>query len=173
MSQTHAEPLPGSDQINRACEECWVGERGYQKPDGSWQRWAIAFIGDTLTAQGEKRPEVFIVDLPDALEDYARAGEMPLEGSSQQLPAPPAGVQQRRLTHSRGVALQPRHWLRAAPDGSQIAFLMADAAEVIQLWTVSPTAANRGRSPDSATAFSPPLAGILTARRSLLSAITA
>lgn len=138
MSQTHAEPLPGSDQINRACEECWVGERGYQKPDGSWQRWAIAFIGDTLTAQGEKRPEVFIVDLPDALEDYARAGEMPLEGSSQQLPAPPAGVQQRRLTHSRGVALQPRHWLRAAPDGSQIAFLMADAAEVIQLWTVSP-----------------------------------
>ncbi|HAI07423.1 MAG TPA: biopolymer transporter Tol, partial [Pantoea sp.] len=80
----------------------------------------------------------FIVDLPEALEDYARAGEAPLEGSERQLPAPPAGVQQRRLTVSRGLALQPRHWLRAAPDGSQIAFLMADPQQVVQLWTVSP-----------------------------------
>jgi len=138
VSQTHVQPVPGSDQINRAYEECWVGNHGYQKPDGSWQRWAIAFIGDTLTTQGTKRPEVFIVDLPDALEDYARAGDAPLEGSREQLPAPPAGVRQRRLTVSDGVALQPRHWLRAAPDGSVIAFLMADTAQVIQLWAVSP-----------------------------------
>jgi len=138
VSETHPAPQPGSDQINRAYEECWIGNRGYQKPDGRWQRWAIAFIGDTLTAEGEKRPEVFVVDLPEALDDYARAGASPLEGSSQQLPAPPAGVRQRRLTYGRGLALQPRHWLRSAPDGSQIAFLMADEGGVIQLWTVSP-----------------------------------
>ncbi len=106
------------DEINRAYEEGWIGTRDYQKPDGSWQRWAIAFIGDTLSATGEKQLEVFIVDLPDALEDYARPGNAPLEGTESRLPAPPACVQQRRLTFTRGLAQQPRHWLRSAPDGS-------------------------------------------------------
>ena len=138
ISQTTVAPQPGSDEINRAYEEGWIGARGYQKPDGSWQRWAIAFIGDTLSASGEKQPEVFIVDLPDALEDYARSGDQPLEGTESRLPAPPAGVRQRRLTFTRGLAQQPRHWLRSAPDGSAIAFLMADEQGVVQLWTVSP-----------------------------------
>ena len=138
VSETTRDPQPGSDAIDRAYEECWVGDRGYQKADGSWQRWAIAFIGDTRSEQGEKVPEVFIVDLPETLADYAKAGSAPLEGTETRLPAPPAGVKQRRLTRSRGLALQPRHWLRAAPDGSAIAFLMADDNGIIQLWTVSP-----------------------------------
>ncbi|MFH8136181.1 DUF3748 domain-containing protein [Pantoea osteomyelitidis] len=138
VSETTRDPQPGSDAIDRAYEECWVGNRGYQKADGSWQRWAIAFIGDTRSAQGEKVPEVFIVDLPETLADYAKAGSAPLEGTETRLPAPPAGVRQQRLTRSRGLALQPRHWLRAAPDGSAIAFLMADDNGIIQLWTVSP-----------------------------------
>ncbi|MCZ4059702.1 DUF3748 domain-containing protein [Pantoea sp. LMR881] len=137
VSRTTTQPERGSDEINRAYEECWIGSQGYQKPDGSWQRWAIAFIGDTLTAQGDKQPDIFIVDLPEALEDYARAGDAPLEGSSKTLPAPPAGVNQRRVTFT-GLAQQPRHWLRASPDGSAIAFLKADDQGVIQLWTVSP-----------------------------------
>ena len=138
ISRTTATPRPGSDEINRAYEEGWIGTRGYQKPDGSWQRWAIAFIGDTLSAAGEKQPEVFVVDLPEALEDYAMPGDEPLEGTESRLPAPPAGVRQRRLTFTRGLAQQTRHWLRSAPDGSAIAFLMADEQEVVQLWTVSP-----------------------------------
>ncbi|KAF0857342.1 MULTISPECIES: DUF3748 domain-containing protein [Pantoea] len=138
VSHTRRDPQPGSDQIDRAYEECWIGERGYQKADGSWQRWAIAFIGDTRNASGEKVPEVFVVDLPEALADYARAGNAPLQGTAEQLPAPPAGVQQRRITHGKGLALQPRHWLRAAPDGSAIAFLQADEQGIVQLWTVSP-----------------------------------
>lgn len=138
VSQTTSTPVAGSDQINRAYEEGWIGTQGYCKSDGSWQRWAIAFIGDTLSASGEKVPEVFIVDLPEALSDYARAGHAPLEGSELRLPAPPAGVEQRRLTFGRGLALQPRHWLRASPDGSAIAFLQADDHGCVQLWTVSP-----------------------------------
>ncbi|MBE5254337.1 MAG: DUF3748 domain-containing protein [Enterobacterales bacterium endosymbiont of Blomia tropicalis] len=138
ISVTTVNPEPGSDEINRAYEECWIGNQGYQKPDGSWQRWAIAFTGDTLSPQGNKQPEVFIVDLPDALEAYARVGDSPLEGRSDCLPAPPAGVKQRRLTFSNGLAQQPRHWLRASPDGSAIAFLQADDQQVVQLWTVSP-----------------------------------
>ncbi|PWK94914.1 WD40 repeat protein [Pantoea allii] len=138
ISETTASPQPGSDQINRAYEECWIGNQGYQKPDDSWQRWAIAFIGDTLSTTGEKCPEVFVVDLPEALEAYAMPGVLPLEGDNDHLPAPPAGVRQRRITTTQGLALQPRHWLRSSPDGSAIAFLMADSQQVIQLWRVSP-----------------------------------
>ncbi len=138
VSQTQRDPQPGSDQIDRAYEECWIGHQGYQKANGEWQRWAIAFIGDTRAADGSKVPEVFVVDLPEALSDYAQAGSAPLEGTSTTLPAPPAGVQQRRITYTHGLALQPRHWLRASPDGSAIAFLMTDDRQIVQLWTVSP-----------------------------------
>lgn len=143
VSQTTATPQPGSDEINRACEEGWVGTRGYRRTDGRQQRWALAFIGDTLSLSGQKVAEVFIVDLPLADADFAVADAEPLEGTPHQLPAPPAGVAQRRLTftHQRpfpGLVSQPRHWLRSAPDGSEIAFLMADDNGIAQLWSVSP-----------------------------------
>ncbi|EJA2548887.1 TPA: DUF3748 domain-containing protein [Serratia marcescens] len=143
VSETVPQPQPGSDQINRAYEEGWIGREGYRKGDGSRQRWALAFIGDTLSAAGEKLPEVFIVDLPENDADYARAGALPLQGTESELPAPPQGVRQRRVTFTGdrrfpGVAGAPRHWLRSSPDGSQIAFLMKDDGGVVQLWTVSP-----------------------------------
>jgi Tol biopolymer transport system component len=143
VSRTAAEPQPGSDEINRAYEEGWVGEHGYRKPDGSLQRWALAFIGDTLSTSGEKVPELFIVDLPDEAQAYQLAGSEPLCGTESTLPAPPKGVMQRRLTftHERrypGLVNQPRHWVRSSPDGSQLAFLMRDDSGVVQLWTLSP-----------------------------------
>jgi hypothetical protein len=143
VSTTTPTPQPGSDQINRAYEEGWVGLQGYSKPDGSRQRWALAFIGDTLSLQGEKLPEVFVVDLPENDADYAKAGEAPLQGTATTLPAPPLGVRQRRLTYTGqrkypGVATTPRHWLRSSPDGSAIAFLMPDDRGIVQLWTISP-----------------------------------
>lgn len=143
VSETTPQPQPGSNQINRAYEEDWVGSNGYLKADGQRQRWALAFIGDTLSAACEKLPEVFIVDLPSNDADYAKAAERPIQGTEYSLPAPPLGVCQRRLTftggrHFPGVATAPRHWLRSSPDGSQIAFLMKDDDGVVQLWTVSP-----------------------------------
>ncbi len=139
VSQTTAQPLPGSDEINRAYEEGWIGKEGYLKPDGQRQRWALAFIGDTRSASGEKHPEIFVVDLPEHDSGYRQAGEKPLEGTADRLPAPPAGVRQRRITFTaKGIAQQPRHWLRASPDGSAIAFLMQDDDGIVQVWTVSP-----------------------------------
>ena len=139
VSDTTATPAPGSDDINRAYEEGWIGGEGYLKPDGRRQRWALAFIGDTLSVNGEKHPEIFVVDLPHNDEDYLRAGEKPLQGTPGTLPAPPAGVKQRRITFTeKGIATQPRHWLRTSPDGTQIAFLMRDKQDVVQVWTVSP-----------------------------------
>ncbi|MCX8958420.1 DUF3748 domain-containing protein [Erwinia psidii] len=144
VSHTTRSPRPGSDEINRAFEEGWVGTEGYMKKDGHRQRWALAFIGDTIGIRGEKVSEVFIVDLPEKLTDYALQDDKPIEGTVDTLPAPPAGIKQRRLTftHQRtypGLVTTPRHWLRSSPDGRSIAFLMKDDAGVVQLWTIAPT----------------------------------
>ena len=144
VSRTQVSPKPGSDEICRAYEEGWIGTQGYLCADGSRQRWALAFIGDTIAASGEKVAEIFVVDLPEDNAGFAIAGAQPLQGTASQLPAPPAGVCQRRITftHERrypGLAATPRHWLRSSPDGAHIAFLMKDEQGIVQLWTVAPT----------------------------------
>ncbi|WP_395145883.1 DUF3748 domain-containing protein, partial [Armatimonas sp.] len=77
----------------------------------------LAFLGETLRADGTPHTEIYLA-----------------EGLENQKPT------QRRLTHTKnGVALAPRHWVRSSPDGSQLAFLMADDTGIIQLWIVSPS----------------------------------
>jgi hypothetical protein len=138
-TRTIARPRPGSDEINRACEEGWVGTNGYIRRNGSRQRHALAFQGQVLSPEGATISEVFIADLPD---HPTQAGDGPLCGTETRAPYPPKGTVQRRLTLTtdrRFPGLQgPRHWLRSSPDGSQIAFLMKDDVGVVQLWTVSP-----------------------------------
>lgn len=141
ISQTTANPKPGSDQINKAYEECWIGNQGYWTYYGKHQRWAIAFIGDTCSINGETVPEIFIVDLPEQLADFQCEGQYPIAGTDVSLPAPPLGVQQRRLTNTSqrrypGVVNLPRHWLRSSPDGKYIAFLMCDDQGIVQVWLV-------------------------------------
>ncbi len=141
VTRTVNVPKPGSDEISRACEEGWIGTNGYRRPDGSRQLRALAFQGTVAARDGTSHAEVFVVDLPD---DLTAAGDAPLQGTATRRPAPPRGTAQRRLTFTedrphRGVASAPRHWLRASPDGSAIAFLMKDDVGVVQVWTVSPT----------------------------------
>jgi hypothetical protein len=139
VTRTVNRPRPGSDDINRAFEDAWVGRDGYLRSDGSRQRRAIAFQGQVVTADGRSISEVFVADLPD---DLTRAGGDPLEGTATTRPAPPQGALQRRLTFTaerKYPGIQgPRHWLRSSPDGARIAFLMKDDAGIVQLWTVSP-----------------------------------
>jgi len=140
VTRTVAQPRPGSDEIARAFEEGWVGREGYVRADGTRQRRALAFQGLVTAPDGRTHAEVFIADLPD---DPTQAEAEPLEGTPTTRPAPPRGVRQRRLTFTAGrarpgVAAVPRHWLRASPDGAQIAFLMPDDAGIVQFWTVSP-----------------------------------
>ena len=111
-----AEIVRGSDEIYQASDDSWVGEKGYQKEDGTWQR-ARAFIGRTVTSTGATRKEVYIVDIP---EDITVAGpDGPLEGTATSFPMPPLGTVQRRLTWSDsdcgGI-------VRCSLDGSRIAF---------------------------------------------------
>ncbi len=155
VTRTTAKPRPGSDDIQRACEESWVGANGYVRADGARQRRALAFQGSVVTAGGQTIPEVFIADLPDHLP----TGD---PGTTTRRPAPPAGVVQRRLTFTAGQkfpGLQgPRHWLRSAPDGSRITFLMKDEAGIVQLWTVPP----HGGPPRPLTRNARPVASAFT-----------
>ncbi|MDA8481050.1 DUF3748 domain-containing protein [Citrobacter sp. Awk 4] len=130
VSQTTPTPIPGSDEINRAYEEGWVGDH------------TLAFIGDTLSVKGDKVPELFLVDLPREESGWKQAGEAPLAGTESSMPAPPAGVKQRRLTftHERtypGLVNVPRHWVRSNPQATEIAFLMRDERGVVQLWLIA------------------------------------
>ena len=148
VTQTVNHPRPGSDEIARAFEEGWIGNRGYLRADGSRQVRAVAFQGQVVTENGEAISEVFIVDLP---EDPTIPGDEPLEGTEKRRPAPPKGTQQRRLTYTskrKHPGIQgPRHWLRFSPEGNQIAFLMKDEEGIVQLWSISPN----GREPRQIT----------------------
>lgn len=144
VTRLHDRPTPGSDQIRWACEEAWVGTDGYCHADGTRQRHALAFQGDVITASGQVISEVFLVDLPEGLDELRHPGDGRLAGTATTRPVPPQGVSQRRLTDTTGRRFPgiagPRHWLRSSPDGSQIAFLARDEAGVVQIFTVSPTA---------------------------------
>ncbi len=131
-------PRPGTDDIDKAFDECWIGENGYIRSDGSRQKRAIAFQGNVRTEAGEVLTEVFVTDIPEDI-TTPRAG-MPLEGSSSLRPAVPQGLVQRRLTFTADRTFPgvqgPRCWLRSSPDGSEIYFLMKDDEGIVQVHSV-------------------------------------
>ncbi|MES1219046.1 MAG: DUF3748 domain-containing protein [Bacteroidota bacterium] len=129
-------PKWGSDEIDKAFDEGWIGSNGYIKKDGSRQKRAIAFQGNVKDEQGKTKTEVFVVDIPD---DISKAiTGCPLEGTATSRPCVPAGVMQRRITFTDKGIQGPRFWLRVTSDGKWIGFLAADEKEVIQIFLVSP-----------------------------------
>jgi hypothetical protein len=129
-------PKPGTDEIDRAFDECWIGKNGYQKQDGSKQERAIAFQGNVITSAGKVKTECFVVDLPA---DVSKARtNAPLEGTASTRPNVPAGVVQRRITHTENGMEGPRSWVRSTNDGKMIAFLMKDKGGIVQIFGVSP-----------------------------------
>lgn len=130
-------PAPGSDEIEKAFDECWIGRNGYVKKDGTRQRRAIAFQGHVRDANDSLVTEVFVADIPD---DITIASDAPLQGTFTTRPAVPAGLVQRRLTFTADRKLPglqgPRFWLRSSPDGAIIYFLMKDDEGTVQLHSV-------------------------------------
>lgn len=137
------DPPAGSDRISRGFEDAWIGRTGYRRPDGTRQRYAIAFQGIVTDPRGDRIAEAFVVDLPDDPRAFEQAGADPLEGTAATRPAPPAGVVQRRLSRTTDrphPGIQgPRHWLRSSPDGGHVACLMRDDRGVVQLVTLPTT----------------------------------
>jgi len=136
-------PRPGSDEIDRAYNQSWVGDNGYIKPDGTRRKRAVAFQGIVVDEMGGPVAEVFIVDLPDRIDQPGPHG--PLEGTETTGPAPPGGCVQRRLTRTvnrKYPGIQgPEHWMRSSADGKWIAYLAKDDSGVAQIHLVSPNGA--------------------------------
>lgn len=130
-------PRSGSDEIDKAFDETWIGTNGYQKKDGGWQQRAIAFQGNVRDEQGHTKTEVFVVDIPNDITQPSPTA--PLEGSARTMPSPPAGTAQRRITFTRDGVQGPRHWLRSTSDGRLVAFLAKDDKGIVQIYGVSPT----------------------------------
>ena len=129
-------PKPGSDEIEKAFDEGWIGRKGYQKPDGSWQHRAIAFQGNVRDEKNETIAEVFVTDIPD---DITKASPgSPLEGTARTRPNLPQGVLQRRITYTQQGIQGPRHWLRTTSDGTLILFMAKDPKGIVQVFGVSP-----------------------------------
>ncbi len=139
LAEVTAKPLPGSDQISKAYEECWVGSNGYEKPNGTIQKRALAFLGDVISESGERITELFISDIP---QDLSLVKSKISAGTRTSLPSIPEGVQTRRLTFTSseinpGVQ-GPRQWLRSSPDGEEIYFYKKDDQGIVQIFSVSP-----------------------------------
>ena len=131
VTHTVDEPQPGSDQIDRAYEDAWLGNDGLQ----------LAFLGDVMGQSRARFTELFHLQLPTELTEPGPLG--PLAGTETTRPRPPRGVVQRRLTHTEDRSVPgivgPRHWPRSLPDGSLIFCLMSDSEKQPQLWSVSPS----------------------------------
>jgi hypothetical protein len=131
-----SKPKIGSDEISKAASDSWVGNYGYLKPNGKRQL-ARAFIGTIKNENGENIDEVFIVDIPENIEIDGEYGF--LEGSETQLPTPPKGTSQRRLTftsktsHAGCIGI-----VRSTLDGNLLAFLAKDTKNMNQIFTISP-----------------------------------
>ena len=122
VSQVQNTATPGSDDIEKAFDECWLGN----------QR-KLAFQGHIRTQNNNLQTEIFVVDLPD---DLTQVGESPLEGTAITRCGVPLGVTQRRITHTPQGISTFRHWLRSNAAGTLVYFLMEDAAGVTQLHQV-------------------------------------
>ena len=131
-------PQPGSDEIDKAFDECWIGKNGYINKDGARQKRAIAFQGNVRDKNGVVVTEVFVADIPDYI--TLSQPDKPLEGTAVSRPNVPVQNHQRRITHNTGrkfPGLQgPRFWLRTSPDGDTIYFLMKDDAGIVQIFSI-------------------------------------
>jgi Tol biopolymer transport system component len=129
-------PIVGSDEIDKAFDECWIGKNGYQDPEGKWQERAIAFQGNVRDENGLPKTELFVVDLPSGLNEVELSGN--ITGTANCRPDVPADIKQRRITYTKEGVQGPRHWLRSSPDGTMIAFLAKDQFGFINAFIVSP-----------------------------------
>jgi len=118
VSEVVSQAAFGSDEIEKAFDECWLGVKN-----------TIAFQGNTRNAEGALITEIFLVDIDVAavLRDADAVGQVG------ERPKVPVGIQQRRLSRTSKGLSNLRHWLRASADGRYVYALAKDNHERNQL----------------------------------------
>lgn len=119
VTEVVANPKPGSDQISKAFDECWLPIMGHT---GELKQQAIVFQGNTINKEGKQVTEIYQVDIHQdkILNDTDAVGK---EGERPQVPK---GITQKRLTHTERGLSDLRHWLRTSSDGQFIYALAKD-----------------------------------------------
>ncbi|MDI1322052.1 MAG: DUF3748 domain-containing protein [Algoriphagus sp.] len=156
-------PKPGSDEIQKACEETWVGNAGYVNSDGEIIYRALTYLGDVISQEGQVVTEVFVTDIP---EDWDRnLGEQNLAGTDVSLPEMPKSFTQRRITYTADRKFPgvqgPRHWLSSSKNGDRIFFYAKSDEGIVQVFAVSPAGGDPVQitrndfSPDTGFSLSP------------------
>ncbi len=120
VSKVVANPKPGSDEISKAFDECWVPIPDSEQKEGPYGR--IAFQGNTVDSTGQLITEIFVVDI-DKNKILTDTNAVGIIGER---PRPPKGIEQRRLSRSQRGLSDLRHWLRASHDGRYIYALSKD-----------------------------------------------
>jgi hypothetical protein len=131
-------PEPGSDQVSKAFDECWIGKNGYTRASGEHIPYAIAFQGNTISKEGKQVTEVFAVDInPEMI-----LSDLEAVGKPGERPRVPHGIQQRRITYSEQGISDTRHWLRSSVDGKFIYALIKDQKGRNQLGQIEMASGN-------------------------------
>lgn len=156
-------PTPGSDEIQKAYEEVWIGNQGYLNSFGKRITRALAYLGDVLDQDGNLVTELFVSDIPQDM-DQLKSSVDQRETSTSVLLVPQS-ITQRRITftsHKKfpGV-LGPRQWVRSSPQGDKLFFYGKSEDGIVQVFSVSPNGgdpvqvSNLLDSPDSMFSLSP------------------
>ena len=129
-------PAPGSDEVSNAASDSWVGTGSYLNKEGKRQV-ARAFVGKVRSKGNQPVDELFVVDIPDSINQPGEFG--PLEGTPTTFPMPPKGTVQHRLTYTAESAHPGCGGVvRSSSDGKWIAYLAADSKGVQQIFLISP-----------------------------------
>jgi len=128
------EPKAGSDEISKAYGDTWIGRKGYLKPDGSYQM-ARVFLGECRDSDNNKVAEAFIVDIPEKINIPSNQGA--LQGTMQQMPAPPKGAVQRRITYTENKKYPGISSVSSSCDGQDIGFVAKDDNGIEQAFLMS------------------------------------
>ncbi|QTV05498.1 DUF3748 domain-containing protein [Faecalibacter bovis] len=121
VSKIVDDAVHGSDEIEKAFDECWLGNTN-----------KLVFQGWVRDLNGNRKTEVFMIDLPD---DLTQPNDVPLEGTEILRPGVPKGVIQKRMTYTENGISNFRHWLRSNPAGDVVYFLKEDSVGNTQLYS--------------------------------------
>ena len=122
----------GSDEIEYAVEECWIGK----KP-------SLAFLGGVRDIKGTLVNEIFVCKLPSQPELHTAEQPDELAVHAEVALRPVANCKQRRLTYTadrRFPGVQgPRNWLVSSPNGETVYATMKDDRGVVQVFGIDTT----------------------------------